>query len=169
MTISIDRPLRHMSWANQKIYAACALLPEEALDAYIVNPEWSARQILQHILSGADWFVYCLGIADWSDIPTPKSVVDIPALAKRLETCDAQILTAAGLEDELLTFQEGERKVKVLRSTLLSAAILHSAEHRAQLMDAIESRGFKAIDLDSIDLWTFEYIERNEGESATKK
>ena len=160
MTISIDRPLRHMSWANQKIYAACALLPEEALDAYIVNPEWSARQILQHILSGADWFVYCLGIADWSEIPTPKSVSDISALAERLESCDAQILTAAGLEDELLSFREGEREVKVLRSTLLSAAILHSAEHRAQLMDAIESRGFKAIDLDSIDLWTFEYIER---------
>lgn len=162
MAILIDRPLRHMSWANQKIYAACALLPEEALDAYITNPEWSARKILQHIVSGADWFVYCLGIADWSDIPTPKSVSDIPALAEGLEACDAQILTAAGLEDELLTFQEGEREVKVLRSTLLSAAILHSAEHRAQLMDAIESRGFRAIDLDSIDLWTFEYNERKE-------
>ena len=149
-----------MSWANQKIYAACSSLPEEALEAYIVNPDWSARQILQHIVAGADWFVYCLGIADWSDIPTPKTIADISVLAERLEACDAQILTAVEMEDELLTFQEGGRAVKVLRSTLLSAAILHSAEHRAQLMDAIESRGFRAIDLDSIDLWTFEYLER---------
>ena len=149
-----------MSWANQKVYAACSSLPEEALEAYIINPDWSARQILQHIVSGADWFVYCLGIGDWSDIPTPKTIADIATLAKRLEHCDAQILSTSELEDELLTFQEGEREVKILRSTLLSAAILHSAEHRAQLMDAIESRGFRAIDLDSIDLWTFEYLER---------
>lgn len=160
MAISIDRPLRHMSWANQKVYAACALLPEEALDAYIIHPEWSARQILQHIVAGADWFVYCLGVTDWSDIPTPKTVADISLLAQRLEVCDKQIFTAAEMEDELLSFQEGEREVSVLRSTLLSAAILHSAEHRAQLMDAIESRGFSAINLDSIDLWTFEYLER---------
>lgn len=162
MAISIDRPLRHMSWANQKVYAACVSLPEEALDAYIINPDWTARQILQHILAGADWFVYCLGIADWNEIPMPKTVADIFALSERLQLCDAQILTAAEMEDELLTFQEGERAVKVLRSTLLSAAILHSAEHRAQLMDAIESRGFSAINLDSIDLWTFEYLERKE-------
>lgn len=149
-----------MSWANQEVYAACSSLPEEALEAYIINPDWSARQILQHIVSGADWFVYCLGIAEWSDIPTPKTISDISTLAKRLEHCDAQILSASELEDQLLTFQEGEREVKILRSTLLSAAILHSAEHRAQLMDAIESRGFRAIDLDSIDLWTFEYLER---------
>lgn len=160
MGISIDRPLRHMSWANQKVYAACAALPEEALDAYIVNPEWSARQILQHILSGADWFVYCLGMGDWSDIAVPKKTAEISLLAERLELCDAQILKASELEDELLAFREGEREVKVLRSTLLSAAILHSSEHRAQLMDAIESRGFTALNLEDIDLWNFEYLER---------
>jgi uncharacterized damage-inducible protein DinB len=168
MTISIDRPLRHMSWANQKVYAACATLPEEALEAYIVNPEWSARQILQHILSGADWFVYCLGMADWNDIPTPKTIADIPQLAQRLEGYDAQILSAVELEDELLTFKEGEREIKVLRSTLLSAAILHSSEHRAQLMDAIESKGFRALNLDEIDLWNFEYVERKMGRSKER-
>ena len=153
-----------MSWANQKVYAACGDLPEEALNAYIVNPEWSARQILQHILSGADWFVYCLGMADWNEIPSPKTVADVALLAKRLKACDAQILSAAELEDVLLTFKEGEREIKILRSTLLSAAILHSSEHRAQLMDAIESKGFRALNLDEIDLWNFEYAERKTGD-----
>ena len=160
MAILIDRPLRHMAWANQKVYAACSSLPEETLEAYIINPDWSARQILQHIVAGADWFVYCLGIGEWSDIPTPKAIADIATLATRLEHCDAQILSASELEDELLTFQEGERAVRVLRSTLLSAAILHSAEHRAQLMDAVESKGFSALNLEEIDLWNFEYLER---------
>jgi uncharacterized damage-inducible protein DinB len=161
MPISMDRALRHMSWANQKMYAACANLPEEALESFIVNPEWTARRLLQHIVSGADWYVFCLGIADWNEITMPKSVSDINELASILGKCDAQIHSAYLLEDELLTFREGDQETQVLRSTLLSEATLHATEHRAQLMDAIESRGFSAISLDSIDLWSFESHERN--------
>jgi len=158
----MDRSLRHMAWANQRLYAACSTLPDEALDAYIVNPEWTARQILQHIVSGADWYVYCLGIANWNDIPHPKVITDISKLAQTLAICDAQILSAAAEDDELLTFEEGEKKM-VLRSTLLAEAVLHATEHRAQLMDAIEARGFHAISLDDIDLWSFESFERSAG------
>ena len=85
---------------------------------------------------------------------------DISALAATLEKCDLQILSAAELEDEELTFEEGENKTRVLRSTLLAEAALHATEHRAQLMDALESKGFSAISLDSIDLWAFESYER---------
>jgi uncharacterized damage-inducible protein DinB len=152
-----------MAWANQRVYAAFSTLPEEALDAYIVNPEWTARKILQHIVSGADWYVYCLGIAPWHGIEEPKTVAEIAPLAKTLEMCDAQIVTAVELDDEVLTFQGGEFTGRVLRSTLLSEAVLHATEHRAQLMDAIESRGFAAISLDSIDLWAFESFERKSG------
>ncbi len=157
----MNRALRHMGWANQRVYAAFTTLPEEALSAFIVNPDWTAARILQHIVSGADWYVFCLGIAAWSDIPTPKSAGDIAMLAATLQKCDAQILSAAELEDEELTFFEGERASKVLRSTLLAEAALHATEHRAQLMDAIESKGFSTISLDSIDLWAFESYELN--------
>jgi uncharacterized damage-inducible protein DinB len=160
MPISMHRAIRHMSWANQKVYASFTTLPDEALDAYITNPEWTARHLLQHIVSGSDWYVYCLGIAPWNDIRAPKTIGEIAALAQTLASCDAKILSAADLDEELLTFSEGDRTVKVQRSTLLAEAILHATEHRAQLMDAIESRGFSTISLDSIDLWAFEYFER---------
>lgn len=160
----MHRTLRHMSWANQEVYRAFSALPPDALNAFIVNPEWTARRILQHIVSGSDWYVYCLGIAPWNDIPTPESVEDIATLAETLQKCDHQILLAADLQDELLTFLEGETETRVLRSTLLAEAALHATEHRAQLMDAIESRGFTAISLDSIDLWAFESFERKHPE-----
>ena len=163
MPISIDRSLRHMAWANQRLYAACASLPDEALDAYIVNPGWTARDIFQHIVSGADWYVYCLGIAGWNGIPHPKTVADLATLAETLAVCDSRILSAASEDDELLTFEEGEKKISALRSTILSEAVLHATEHRAQVMDAIESRGFNAIALDDIDLWSFESFERQGG------
>ena len=163
MPISIDRSLRHMAWANQRLYSACASLSELALDSYIVNPDWTARRLLQHIVASADWYVYCLGIADWHDIPLPQTTSDLAQLAETLAAYDSQILSAASLEDDLLTFEEGERKISVLRSTLLAQAVLHAAEHRAQLMDAIESRGFSAIVLDDIDLWAFESFEGRGG------
>jgi uncharacterized damage-inducible protein DinB len=152
-----------MSWANQRVYAALSGLPEEALDSYIVNPEWTARRLLQHIVASADWYVYCLGIATWHDIPEPKSIVDIEALSLRLKEFDEQILGANELDDELLTFKDEVGFAQVLRSTLLAEAVLHAAEHRAQLMDAIESRGFSAISLDSVDLWAFESYEQQIG------
>lgn len=161
MPITMDRTLRHMSWANQQIYAACSKLPEEALNAYLVNSEWTARRLLQHIVSGSDWYVFCLGIAPWNDIPTPRAIADISALAVTLAKCDSQILSVAELEDEELTFVEGDTETKVFRSTLLSEAAMHATEHRAQLIDALEFKGFEALNLDSIDLWAFENYERS--------
>jgi uncharacterized damage-inducible protein DinB len=44
---------------------------------------------------------------------------------------------------------------------LLVQAVHHATEHRAQLIDALESRGHQSINLDDIDLWAFEVFERN--------
>ena len=166
MPISMDRALRHMSWANQRVYSAFQALPDEALDSYIVNPEWTARRLLQHIVASADWYVYCLGIASWHDVPEPKSIADIASLALTLKNYDEQILSAVELDDALLSFKDEVGVTEVYRSTLLAEAVLHATEHRAQLMDAIESRGFSAITLDSIDLWAFESFERESSNSS---
>jgi hypothetical protein len=39
MTISMDRLLAHMAWANQKTIAHLQGLPEESLKAFATNPE----------------------------------------------------------------------------------------------------------------------------------
>ncbi|MFM8937646.1 MAG: hypothetical protein ACKOF0_01350, partial [Actinomycetota bacterium] len=46
--------------------------------------------------------------------------------------------------------------VKRWRSTILSQAIHHATEHRAQIASALEAKGFKPVDLDELDLWSFE-------------
>ena len=160
MAETTKRSLRHMAWANQRVFESILTLPDEALDAYIVNPEWTARTILRHIVEGQTWYVYCLGVDMWQDIPSVKTISDLPALAKLLEKFDAQILTQAGLPDESLTIKEGERTFQALRSTILAAASYHATEHRAQLLDALESKGYSPIKLDSIDLWSFESFEK---------
>ena len=160
MSATASRALRHMAWANQQVYNSLASLPDAALRSFIVNPEWSAQRIIQHIVSGADWYVYCLTGAMWSEVPTPSEISDIPRLAKMLADFDAAILTQAELPDDLLTIREENESWQNLRSTLLAQAVHHATEHRAQLIDALESKGFTPINLDNIDFWAFEKFEK---------
>jgi uncharacterized damage-inducible protein DinB len=48
--------LMHMAWANHEIFTKVSELPDEALDAYAVNPDWTAREIVRHIASSATWY-----------------------------------------------------------------------------------------------------------------
>ena len=155
-----DRLFRHMAWANQRVYDAVQTLPDEALGAYIVNPEWTAGQILQHIVGGGDWYVYCLTQAQWRDIHVPKTMADLDLLKEQLAEFDAKIAAEAEKPDEYITIVEGEKSWPNLRSTILAEAIYHAAEHRTQLIDALESKGYSPIKLDDIDLWQFEKFEK---------
>jgi len=157
----MHRALRHMAWANQQVYAAITTLPDEALGSYIVNPEWTAAEIVRHIAGGATWYVHCLGIAPWKDTVQPKTMRDVDVLAGQLADFDRLILSAADLPDATLYFDDEGGSSSALRSTLLAQAVHHADEHRAQLIDALELRGFAPINLDTIDLWAFEQFEKS--------
>lgn len=154
--MTMQRMMRHMAWANQQVYAAVTKLPDEALGAYGVNPEWTAGEILRHIVGGATWYVHCLGIAPWQETVRPTTMRDVDVLAGQLAGFDAQLLTAVDLPDEQLTFETENGQRTALRSTIIAQTVHHATEHRAQLIDALESRGFAPINLDDIDLWSFE-------------
>jgi uncharacterized damage-inducible protein DinB len=149
-----------MAWANQKVYSAIQELPDEALESYIVNPEWTAGIIVQHIANGADWFSYCLTQAQWTDIKVPSTMKEVEEIALLLATLDERITSQDQLPDELVTINEDGQSWKALRSTILAQSVHHATEHRAQLIDALEYKGYKPIILDDIDLWAFARYER---------
>ncbi|MFM8446542.1 MAG: hypothetical protein ACKN9Z_04205, partial [Actinomycetota bacterium] len=63
----------------------------------------------------------------------------------------------AKLDDIQMEFENYAGKlVKRWRSTILSQAIHHATEHRAQIASALEAKGFTPVDLDELDLWAFE-------------
>jgi uncharacterized damage-inducible protein DinB len=81
---------------------------------------------------------------------------DIGALVSQLLEIDAELLDQAGMPDAPVTFADDDGPRTVMRSTLLSQACLHAAEHRAQISCALEASGFPGIDLDDLDFWAFE-------------
>ena len=154
--ISVERLLKHMAWANQSVYKAAETLPDEAFNAYIVNPEWTVSQILKHIVGGATWYVHRLEIEQWKEIPTPSKGSDVKALREMLADFDAKILSAVSKGEGKITGTRDGEEITRERSTIISQAVHHATEHRAQLIDALEYKGYKIINLDDIDLWAFE-------------
>ena len=173
MSETTKRLLRHMSWANQRIYDAVKDLPDLALGAYIIKPEWTAGRIVQHIVGGADFFVFCLTEAPMRErkLPEstpmrerklPESMTDLNLLQVQLAEFDSKILSQSEFPDEYITIKQDEGSWGALRSTILAAAISHAAQHRTQLIDALESKGFAPISLDDLDLWRFESFEKEQ-------
>jgi hypothetical protein len=66
-------------------------------------------------------------------------------------------LDAVKLDDEQLEFTNySGNLVRRWRSTILSQAIHHATEHRAQIAEAIGAQEFVRLNLDNMDLWSYE-------------
>ena len=163
MTISMDRMLAHMAWANQKTMAHLQTLPEESLSAFATNPEWFVAEIVHHIVDSADHYAFRIsGIPALTKPGDPciddvKEIADLSRLKEQVAVVDAALLECVKLEDIQIEFKNYEGKqVKRWRSTILSQAIHHATEHRAQIASALDAKGFKPVDLDELDLWAFE-------------
>jgi len=167
--MNAEKLFKHMSWANQQVVGKLAHLPNEALDAYAVNPEWTVREIARHICSSATWYGWRLldrtklsqseldalkAKLDATEIP-PATAQDIPALLAKMLEADAVLLAASReLEGTIERVVDGKTIIRA-RSTVLSQSIHHATEHRAQLVSALEAKGFTNINLDDYDLWAY--------------
>jgi uncharacterized damage-inducible protein DinB len=163
MAISTHRLLAHMAWANAKTITHLQSLPEEALSAYATNPEWHVAEIIHHIVDSGDHYAFrisgipALTQPDDQCIDDVKEIADLARLKEQAAIVDKALLDCADLDDIQIEFMNYEDKlVKRWRSTILSQSIHHATEHRAQLASALEAKGFKPLDLDELDLWSYE-------------
>ena len=157
--VALTRSLRHMAWADDKLYAELAALPPGALDACYASDAWPVGRLAMHIVNGAEWYCYCLAGMPWTDLVLPTGPADIDKLRRRLAELNTVLIAQAELPDELVKFQDedeqGAYERTALRSTILAQACLHSAEHRAQIACALEINGLPGITLDDYDVWAF--------------
>ena len=161
MTISLERLLKHMAWANQKTIEHLMTLPPEAIQAFATNPEWKVAEIIRHIVASGNFYVYRITGSAPTDRNenevSPVIAKDLVSLAKRALLVDQALLECEKLEDIQVEFLNHEKKVvKRWRSTILSQSVHHATEHRAQIASALEAKGFTSVDLDELDLWSFE-------------
>lgn len=164
MTIGLSRLLKHMAWANQKSIAHLQTLPKEALGAYVADSHWHVAEIMHHIVDSADFYVFRItgefAKAPGEKIAELKAISDLELIATQAAAIDEALVSSVSLNDEKISFENyrGEQ-VSRWRSTILSQAIHHATEHRAQIAAALDAKGFAKLDLDEMDLWAYEINE----------
>jgi uncharacterized damage-inducible protein DinB len=163
MAISMDRMLGHMAWANAKTITHLQTLPEEALSAYATNPEWHVAEIIHHIVDSGDHYAFRIsGIPALTKPGNPciedvLAIADLARIKDQAAIVDKALLDCVNLDDIKIEFKNySDNLVKRWRSTILSQSIHHATEHRAQIASALEAKGFKPLDLDELDLWSYE-------------
>lgn len=85
----------------------------------------------------------------------------ISTLRELVSINDQKLISLAAQEDREIIFHREGKEIRRWASTILTQAMHHATEHRAQLIDALEYRGYKSINLDDIDLWAFDEFEKN--------
>ena len=155
--ISVEVLLRQMAWANQEIYKEVRKLDSKVLNYYVFDPEWTVKNIMIHIVKAAHLYGQRLDGGSFSPLELKHSDGRelINELIKELERIDNNFLKHANAKDDDLTYMtsQGERTSKI--STIVSQMIFHAAEHRAQIVAALDKHGERSINLDNYDVWSY--------------
>lgn len=153
--ISLEMSLRHMAWADAKLFDELARLPESRLRETYAAPEWSVAGIAVHMLRGAEWYCYILTGSKWTDLQPATNGVQIAEQGAYLQRMYATLIEQCALADEVVEFEDEDGMNAKPRAMILSQAVYHSIEHRTQIAVALEVNGDRAIDLDTYDLWNY--------------
>lgn len=152
--ISLELSLHHLAWSNQKFFALFKDMPDEIFGLKAAESEWPVGQILTHFAGSGEWYSYCLSGAQWTDlkpINTGSIALEyLPIMAK----LDAHLLENVSLPDDKLEIEGENGIIHATRSLILSQAVMHSAEHKAQIAAIMKQHGHH-IDLDALDVWSF--------------
>lgn len=155
---TLDRQLTHMAWANTEMFSVLATLPEAAYAYTSPGSEWSVGAIAHHLVTAAENYAQRLhGEPRAESRKLPLTSNDLRMLASVLSRADARLRAGAQLPgDEILTWISlGGEEVSVPRWVLVNQAVHHATEHRAQIAGALVANGNSSLDLDALDVWSF--------------
>ena len=149
-----------MAWANKQMLQILQGLPDEAINFSAWNPDWTVGKIAHHIVIAEGRLISRITQqAAPVEFDPPKSASDISDLINVCAERDAQLLSLVNTPDEMRSFVRYGNEVNFLTSTILVQAVHHASEHRAQISDILAANKMDVLNLDEIDLWSFEKFE----------
>ena len=160
--VTLSRLFRHMAWANNRLFTQLSTLPEQTLLYSAWNPEWSVGKIANHIVIAQGRLISRLEkLSAPEEIEFPLTSVGMTELAKKAEFNDKKIQEFLEMPEEMLTFVRYGETVSFLSTSVIAQFVHHATEHRAQIADIMAVNKMDVINLDAIDLWSFERFERD--------
>jgi uncharacterized damage-inducible protein DinB len=153
----VARSFKHMAWANAQMFSVLKDLPDEAINFSAWNPDWTVGKIAHHIVIAEGRLISRI-VNQPSPVESdaPITAAGIKDLISVCAERDAQLLSLVDTPDEIRKFVRFGNEVTFLTSTILVQAIHHASEHRAQISDILAANNLDVLNLDEIDLWSFE-------------
>lgn len=145
---------RHHVWANQKLFEACSGMTPDQLGAALPGTFGSIWDTLEHIVRAEQSYLTRISTGQRHRFPDDAPPL---ALADMVETLRA---TGSGLiewaakvqaDDAVQIDWDGVPRA-VPKAILMTQAINHATEHRAQIMTIMTQLGVQPPELDA---WTY--------------
>ncbi len=157
----VERSFKHMAWANKQMLEILKSLPDEAINFSAWNPDWTVGTIAHHIVIAEGRLISrVIEQPAPMEFDPPKTAAEIEKLIAICAERDAQLLSLIDTPDQMRKFVRYGTEVEFLTSTILVQAVHHASEHRAQISDILAANNMDVLNLDEIDLWSFEKFER---------
>lgn len=151
-----------MAWANNRALTLLEGLSDEAINFSAWNPDWTVGTIAHHIVISQGRLVSrIIKQPAPPELEPPKTAAEISQLIERCAKLDEQLLSLIDTPDEVRSFTRLGSPVEFRTSTILVQAVHHASEHRAQISDILAANNMDVLNLDEIDLWSFEKWERS--------
>ena len=159
-TDTLTTLFRHNRWANVRILERCAGLTDEQLAATIAGAYGSIRDTLQHIVTAERSYFSRISTGQPYRRPEDAPPLTIAEMTESVRTSGSGLIEWAPkvqANDTVQVNWEGAPR-DVPKTILLTQAINHATEHRAQIMAILTQSGIQPPELDS---WSyFDELER---------
>jgi uncharacterized damage-inducible protein DinB len=144
----------HNLWANVRLFERCAALTDEQLGTSLVGAYGSIRDTLEHIVRAERSYFSRISTGQPyrhpQDAP-PLSVAEMVEWARASGQGFVEWAARVQAADTVEIIWDGA-PLDVPKSILLTQAINHATEHRAQIMAILTQLGIEPPDLDG---WTY--------------
>jgi uncharacterized damage-inducible protein DinB len=137
----------HNLWANLLLLERCSALSSEQLNATISGAYGSIRDTLQHIVTGEQLYFSLVSTGQRYDRPEDAPPMTIAEMTEAVRTTGAGLIEWAPQVQADQVDGEG-----IPKTIILTQAINHATEHRAQIMAILTQLGIQPPDLDG---WTY--------------
>jgi uncharacterized damage-inducible protein DinB len=145
---------RHHLWANLLLFEQCTSLTPEQLDAAIPGAYGSIRDTMQHIVTAEQSYFSRISTGKRTTRPADAPPMTLAEMTESLRTTGSGLIEWApkvGASDTVQIDWDGTLR-DVPKTILLTQAINHATEHRAQVMTILTQIGIQPPDLDS---WSY--------------
>lgn len=149
---------RHHLWANERLFEQCAALTDEQLDTTLLGGYGTIWDTLQHIARAEASYFSRLSTGRPLVRPADAPPLTGDELRQSLRASGQGLIDWAnriGPDDTVDVDWDGRLR-SVPKSILLTQAINHATEHRAQIMAALTQVGIEPVEVSG-----WEYFDAN--------